>query len=413
MSTKSDKFNMIKKTEGETLATFQEEIPSMYFSHLNEEAYKKYVENAEYVYRDHFKFPPKMFDGAELIDFGAGTGENTIYLANWGAKCTLVEMNDKAQKISKEVFSKYAKNKEGHTFVCSSIFDYSPDDGKKYDIVLCRGVLSHTAAKEEAFRKIAGFVKPGGFQIFGDPNKAGDFQNMLQRFAVYHFASTPDEMVDVCEMLFKEDIDRSEKAIPRTRRAIIFDRWVIQTQDDPSVSEVVSWAQENGLRLYSCYPPVVPPLFGDSIHHRPKFDPYSLHEFFSIAELTWMLQTCSDAELLPEVSAQLSQFASSLAEITAYVANFNMHKNLDVKHFTLLSRALVASSDRLTVFFIPLRDKLSVFAQEAEEFVTLVKSGDLAQVRSFIEKAQYLFKGACGVRHVDFIAYKPRETQSQ
>lgn len=75
MSTKSDKYNMIKKTEGKTLATFQEEIPSMYFSHLNEEVYKKYVENAEYVYRDHFKFPPKMFDGAELIDFGAGTGE--------------------------------------------------------------------------------------------------------------------------------------------------------------------------------------------------------------------------------------------------------------------------------------------------------------------------------------------------
>ena len=404
------KDDILKKVEAETLATFQEEIPSMYFSHLNEEAYNKYVENAEYVYRENFKFPPKMFDGADLIDFGAGTGENSIYLANWGATCTLVEMNDKAQKISKQVFSKYAKNKERHTFVCSSIFDYLPDDGKQYDIVHCRGVLSHTAAKEDAFRKIAGFVKPNGFLIFGDPNKTGGFQNMLQRFAIYHFASTPDEMVDVCETLFKEDIDRSEKAIPRTRRAIIFDRWVIQSQDDPSVSEVVNWAQDSGLRLYSCYPPVLPPLFGDSIHHRPKFDPYSFHEFFSIAELTWMLQTCSDVESLPEVSVQLSRFSSSLADLTAYVANFNMHKNLDTEQFTSLSRALVASSDRLTVFLKPLHDKLCVFAQEAEEFVTLAKSGDLSQVASFIEKARYLFKGACGVRHVDFIAYKPRET---
>lgn len=401
----------IKKVEAETLSTFREEIPSIYFSHLGEDDYKRYIRNAEYVYREHFKFPSKMFAGAELIDFGAGTGENTIYLANWGARCTLVEMNDKAQKISRDVFSKYAKNIKEHTFVCSSIFDYSPNDNKKYDIVHCRGVLSHTAAKEEAFRKIATFVKPGGFLIFGDPNKAGGFQNMLQRYAVYHFASTPDEMVKVCETLFKEDIDRSEKAIPRTRRAIIFDRWVIQSQDDPSISEVVSWAKGSGLRLYSCYPPVLLPILGDSIHHEPKFDPYTLDKLFSISELTWMLQTDSDAEFLPAVSMQLDEFASSLSELTTYVSNFNVHKNLDVKQFTSLSRAFISSSDRL-VTFVPLHNKLSIFADEAEKFVGLVKSGDLVSVRKYIEKARYLFKGACGVRHVDFIAHKPDPSMS-
>ena len=411
MITKSYEYNTIKRIEAETLATFQEEIPSIYFSHLGDEDYKKYIKNAEYIYRDHFKFPPKMFDGAELIDFGAGTGENTIYLANWGATCTLVEMNDKAQKISKDVFSKYAKSKEEHTFVCSSIFDYYPEDEKKYDIVHCRGVLSHTAAKEDAFKKIATFVKPGGFLIFGDPNKAGGFQNMLQRFAVYHFSSTPDEMVEMCETLFKEDIDRSQKAIPRTRRAIIFDRWVIQSQDDPSVSEVVSWAQESGLRMYSCYPPVLLPVLGDSIHHRAKFDPYTLNELFSISELTWMMQTDSDAEFLPAVTDQLGAFSSSLAKITSYVENFDKHKDLDAKEFRSLSQALVHSSDKLAAF-VPLCEKLSVFASEAEHFVGLVKDGDVKKVREFIENTRYLFKGACGVRHVDFVAYKPNTAQS-
>jgi len=410
MSAKSEKYNN-KRTEAETLATFQEEIPSIYFSHLSEESYKRYIANAEYVYRDCLKFPAKMFDGVELIDFGAGTGENTIYLANWGATCTLVEMNAKAQKISKDVFLKYANNKESHTFVCSSIFDYELQDQKKYDIVHCRGVLSHTAHNKEAFTKIATFVKPGGFLIFGDPNKAGGFQNMLQRFAAYSFASTPGKIVEVCEALFKEDIDRSEKTIPRTRRAIIFDRWVIQSQDDASVSEVVSWVQESGLHLYSCYPPVLLPLFGDSIHHMPKLDPYMLHELFSITELTWMLQTDSDAEFLPAITSQLGEFASLLTEITTYMQNFNKHKSLDTKEFTSLSQELLASMNKLTVFD-PLRDKLSVFASEAEEFVSLVKDGDLAGVREFIERTQYLFKGACGVRHTDFIAYKPDSSQS-
>src|SRR3989344_7039119 len=145
--------NKIKKVEGETMATFRTENPSQYFSHKSEKEYNDYVKKFEFVYRELFKFPPQMFRGAELIDFGAGTGENTVYLANWGAKCTLVEMNYLAQNISKEVFKKYAKNFNEHKFILSSIFDYNPADGKQYDIVHCRGVLSHTAANETAFKK--------------------------------------------------------------------------------------------------------------------------------------------------------------------------------------------------------------------------------------------------------------------
>lgn len=403
VTTKND---IMAKTEAETLATFRQEIPSQYFSHLDEKAYKEYTQSAVVHYRDHFKFPPQMFKGADLIDFGAGTGENTIYLANWGAKCTLVEMNDLSQKISKDVFAKYAKNKNDHQFFLSSIFDYNPTDQKLYDIVHCRGVLSHTAAKEQAFKKISTFLKPGGFLIFGDPNKAGGFQNMIQRYAVYHFAKNNEEMVDVCEFLFKEDIDRSEKAVPRTRRAIIFDRWVIQSQDDPSVAEVASWAENAGLQLYSCYPPVLPPLYGDSFLHRKKLNPYSMHELFSLAEATWMMQTISDSEFLPQVASQLRPFANALTGLTSYVANFNARRQMDTAKYADLTKQAVDASKQINAFQ-PLQDKLSVFLKEAQEFVEVVRNGNLKEVRSFIEGTEHLFRGACGVRHIDFIAYKP------
>ena len=128
------KSNLIKTTEKQTLATFQEEIPSIYFSHKDRTTFEKHVETYEKIYRDHFKFPKNMFNGMDLIDFGAGTGENTIYLANWGAKCTLVEMNIKAQEISKQVFNDYALNPEDHKFYLSSIFDYKPKNKKFYRI---------------------------------------------------------------------------------------------------------------------------------------------------------------------------------------------------------------------------------------------------------------------------------------
>ena len=286
----------IKKTEKATLKTFQTHIPSIYFSNKSKTQYQKYVKNAEYIYRDLFNFPPKMFQGCELIDFGAGTGENTIYLANWGAKCTLVEMNKLAQNISKKVFHRYSKIKK-HKFIQSSIFDFKKTK-KLYDIVHCRGVLSHTAANRTAFKKISSFLKPGGYLIFGDPNKSGGFQNMLQRYAVYSFSKNDNEMIKISEYLFKKDIDRSQKTIPRTREEIIYDRWVIQSQDDPSINQVFNWIKENNLKFYSCYPKLPDFFFGNSLHHKDKKDLLKFKNLFSLSELIWMTQTDDDKKVI-------------------------------------------------------------------------------------------------------------------
>ena len=115
-------YKKIKENEKSVLDTFQAEIPSVYYSDKSEEDFLAYRANAEYMYRNLFKFPPEMFLGKKLIDFGAGTGENTVYLANWGSNCTLVEMNYLAQDISKNVFQKYTDNFNDHVFILSSIF---------------------------------------------------------------------------------------------------------------------------------------------------------------------------------------------------------------------------------------------------------------------------------------------------
>ena len=39
----------IKSTEKETLATFQEEIPSQYFSHLDDEEFKSYTKRQFFI----------------------------------------------------------------------------------------------------------------------------------------------------------------------------------------------------------------------------------------------------------------------------------------------------------------------------------------------------------------------------
>lgn len=392
----------IKEVEQATLRTFQEELPSIYFSDKTDAEFEEYAANAAFTYRDLFKFPPKMFEGASLIDFGAGTGENTVSLAKWGANCTLVEMNEKALAVARKVFQRYATRGE-HAFILSSVFDF--ESPRQYDIVHCRGVLSHTADKEGAFRRIASFLKPGGFLIFGDPNKSGGFQNMLQRHAVYRFARTWDDMERVCEYLFKEDIDRSRSFIGRSRRAIIFDRWVIQSQDDPSVEEVMTWLDSVGLRLYSSYPPFVVPIIGDSAHHRPKFDAARTRGMAAIAETVWMVQKEGDRENVQALDADHQQYADALAAMVGYVANTNLGSIFDAARFSALVDSTAGSLERLAILH-SLKGRVAEFLAEVKGFVSVVESGSLEDVRAYIESCRHLFKGAVGVRHVDFIAYK-------
>ena len=287
------KKNRLKKTELQTLRTFQKENPSQYFSHFkNKKFYLDYQKNIERIYTEYFKLPIKLFNNSEIIDLGAGTGDNTLHFSNWGAKCSLVEMNNLAINIAKKLFKKYAKNKTSHKFIKSSVFDFKSN--KKYEFVKCTGVLSHTADKEKAFKKIAKLVKPGGFFIFGDQTKSGEFQNMLQRYAVFNLTDDDEEMVKICEYLFKNDIDRSQKAVPRTRRAIIFDRWIIQQQDDPTVKNIIEWASQSDMKLYSSFPSITSQLEGDSRHYKRKIDLNKFYNIFSLSELIWMSHTEQD-----------------------------------------------------------------------------------------------------------------------
>lgn len=398
--------NKIKRTEKATLKTFQKEIPSNYFFKKKSKEYLRFIKNVEFMYKYNLKLPPEVFKGKKLIDFGAGTGENTIYLANWGAKCTLVEMNPIAHNISKKVFKKYSKSFKDHKFINSSIFDVK---FKKnfYDIVHCRGVLSHTSAKEVAFKKISSALKKGGLMIFGDPNKSGGFQNMLQRFAVYNFSNNDEDMVKVSEFLFKEDIDRSYAAVKRTRREIIFDRWVIQSQDDPSISEVIDWMKKSDLKLYSSYPQL-PNFYNiDSQYHKKITSIEGFKNILSLSEYLWMTHTEDDYKFLPKINKSMSSFSNSLQKLASYVANCNVNTKIDLPTFKKRTSSMTKEIKNLNILNIS-NKKSEIFLKESFEFINLTKKGDLNKLKSFVKKTKYLFKDAVGIRHTDYVAYKIR-----
>ena len=401
--------NKTKVNENSVLKTFQREIPSIYYSDKSSKEYEIFKKNAEKYYRDALKFPKDLFKGKNLIDFGGGTGENSVYLAEWGAKCTLVEMNDKAQKISKEIFSKYTKNFQDHKFILSSIFEFDkPDLYNKFDIVHCRGVLSHTADNRKAFNIISKYLKPGGYLIYGDPNKAGGFQNMLQRLIVYNFAKNWEEMIRISEELFSDDIDRAVKFGNRTRNCIIFDRWVVECQNDPSVEDVLSWFKNNKLEFYSSQPKFTLPYCGDSQSHEPKFFIEKQGEkSHSISELLWMIHTNDDKDVIPEMLESAEPFAKEFSQLSSMLCNVNPKSKLNypsIKNQLRKTNTNLKKVDTLN----QIKKKTDKIFNEVVQLLEIIDKNDYKKVKNFLKNCKILFKGSVGMRHMDIIAYKPK-----
>lgn len=399
----------IKKVERETLATFMKHRPSEYFSHIGDkDSFESHHRRVELLYRFGLALPPEFFCGRNVIDLGAGTGEHTISLAKWGAVCTLVEMNREAVDVAKKVFQEHLNNFEAHTFLTTSLYDIDLSSLKeKFDISHSRGVFTHVADKREAFRILAALAKPGGYVVYGDRNTLGGLQEMIQRYAIYKLGGTEDgKIIEVAEALFSDDIDRSQRALPRTREAIIFDRWVIQQQDDPSVDDVFTLFDEQGLQYVSSWPRIDFSGRGTSTHSDPRtWAEIRLGAQF--VETLWMMLNQGENENISSLEFLESQgdFYNQLSRLGSLLRNVQISSSLSTE--TLLDQ-LRTLSELIAPREPSCSARLLSFLGEISDFLKIVDQGaELRVIRWRIDQFKILFKGFAGVRHVDYLAYKP------
>ena len=413
----------LKRTEKETLTTFQKHRPSEYFSHIgSHDSFLVHHRKVENLYRFGLNLPPEFFKEKKVIDLGAGTGENTISLAKWGASCTLVEMNSEAIERARKVFAEKLELNplQEHSFICQSLFDIDLNLLQaSFDISHSRGVFTHVADKTGAFKILSDLAKPGGYIIYGDRNTSGGVQEMLQRFAIYSLAKnlpmkTFDErVIYLAEALFEKDIDRSQASVPRTREAIIFDRWVISQQDDPSVSDVLAMMRSNGLQYVSSWPRIDFAGRGESTYTSP-INWNNLENGAKTIELMWMLLNHGESEnlesFIPQVGAE--EFFNHTTKVSNRLRNLKNASNLSGK---VISEDFVnwGKLGKLTFESQPnIAQRLKIFAMEVGVFLSSVEQEKpLGEIRKLVDSFEILFQNFAGVRHVDYLAYKPESNE--
>ena len=393
----------IFKTEKKVLKDFQNENPSQYYSN-HKKLYKRYKKNFEYNYTYLFKLPLKIFKGCDLIDFGSGTGDNTLFLAEQGAKCTLVDMNPVAVKKAKDLFQFYLQKKiSDHKFLVSSIFKFNLK--KKFDVVQTRGALAHTENPKLAFKKCASYLKKGGIIIYGDPDMIGGFQNMLQRYIIYKLSKNKNEMIYNCEFLFKSDIDRSQKYSNRTRNEIITDRWIIYKQNDPSFDNVMEWFKNENISFYSSYPPTN----NFSLDSHMKFKKQNLSQMKgvnTINELFWMRKNKDDFVVIKDFIKKIKKFIKAQKLLSKTFSDMRIDALPSILTINKILKNYTKSLSGIKTLEEREIDSTKIFLEEINRVILYVNKNDIKSLQKVIKKSKYLFKGNSGIRHVDYIGIK-------
>ena len=101
----------------------------------------------------------------------------------------------------------------------------------------------------------------------------------------------------------------------------------------------------------------------------------------------------------------LKKLSKEQSVLTEYVANCKkgtlIKNDIMKKNITKYINSL--ENTDLTSYII---EKTKGLLEEVNDLLNYVEAGDLKKVSKFVNQTKYLFHGATGVRHVDFIGYK-------
>ena len=399
----SDKELLQNKTEKEVLRVYQKVNPSMYPIEEDPKEYRRRMDFMEDLFLHRLNFPPKMFKDATLLDFGTGTGENSLFYLVAGASCTFVEMNQLACQRAEKLFKQFSSESSKWEIVNESIFDFNSDES--YDIVISNGVIHTTSNKEKAIEIKSKHLKNGGFLVLGIANSAGSFQRNLQRAILYHFATSDEEIASFAEELFADHLDRAEKFSSRDREAIIYDSYVNPKLDTPSVSEILNWFSKNGLVMYSAWPPIIPAILGDPADRKPL----PLEDFpslMSLAEIIYLSHSDDDAIVLAETEKEIEPVIKSFKEIVDLLSDVTPDGRIEVDDAIKKIDTFQTGEKRLDPYLHHV-DKLTNALEETKCIIEALKKDDINGVKKCIANTKVLFKGTHGLGMNWYIGYKP------
>jgi SAM-dependent methyltransferase len=385
---------------------YKKENPSTYFKNTKE--IKSFVYNRKKLLFK-LKLPIKIFKDSKLIDFGAGSGQNTLPYDWFGAKCTLIEYDKKSFHNSKLLFKKYAK--QNFKIINKDIFKLK--NIQKFDIVISNGVAHHTKDPKKSIKICINSLKKDGFFILGIGNKNGFFQRNIQRLILYKISNNEREILENAKILFHEHLKRSVKYSGRHINEIIYDTYINPKINTLSTDEIEKIFKRNKITLYSSFTEIK--KFKNFLNPPQQFSIKKQiinkkYNDLNISDLQELTLTNNQNDYNYRYYSKLKKIFLILGKLAKDYDNLNFYsKNTLIKTNQLYNiKNKIKRIEKIDIlnknynihFFNELIKVFKVLNLKCKKYIKLRK------IKFILKNNKFIFKKYCGVGMNYYVGYK-------
>lgn len=192
----------------------------------------------------HQEIPPQ----ARVLEVGCGTGQMSNYLGLSGGR-SIVGADFCLNSLRLGERFRVRSEIDNVRFIQMDLF-HPPFRQGSFDVVICNGVLHHTADARQGFRAIAGLAREGGVLVLGLYNRLGRLPNDL-RSALFRLTGR--------RLLWLDPRLRSPQLGEAKRRAWYKDQYEHPHETRHTMDEVLGWFRGEGVEFLNSLP--APELF--------------------------------------------------------------------------------------------------------------------------------------------------------
>jgi hypothetical protein len=204
----------------------QDVLPT--FGNLKSPAeFEAYAVQRRELFSEKLMLPPRLFGGAEVLEFGPDSGENAMVFAGWGAMMTLAEPNLQAHEKIDAYFARFALSDRLREVALSDVEGFRSE--RRFDVVDAEGFIYTIQPSETWLGIFHQLLNPDGYAIVSYYERYGGFFELaLKAIHAAGKALTGRPALETAKLLF----DAKWNSIPHTRA---FESWLMDVLENPFV----------------------------------------------------------------------------------------------------------------------------------------------------------------------------------
>ena len=329
--------------------------------------------------------PLDVFKKLTIGNFGCGTGEFDVFMAQEGHQVFGYDINLKSIKIANDYKKKF--NLKNLNFEKKEFFNIK----KNFDIVCSFATIHHLKKPYDGLSYLMKKVKKNGFLVVSSGLLVSNTQHLLMKKISRLWGDDPDSIYKNSEKLFKNHINRAVKIGHRKKRNVIYDQFVNPIHNYLSIEKIFKLIGKK-FELYSCYPKTFGPI---SESPYKKRDTNYEKDLLSLTSIYWSLKSETDKKYLINHNILVQRQLKILEKINTSNNLYKLNINKEILKNSFNFTKLNHHND---MFFCEILDII--------EFIK--KKPKIDQMKKKIDSYKYLFKGTCGVG-INYFVFKKND----